>query len=246
MPCTWVGWQDPTCSGNGKGNISESNKKSISYISRMGGYGTDGNNDGVADMWNIWDAVFSSAHLLKDNGFLEDKRKAIYSYNHSNAYVDEVVHYAELFASNTGGTPEVTKGKFMRPSLGPITSPFGPRWGKLHAGIDIGSNASTDPIVASADGVVVRSYTSSSYGECIMIKHNIEGETYTTVYAHMVTGSRRVQMGQTVQKGQVIGIKGTTGSSTGVHLHFEIRKGDWSTNQSNAIDPIGSGLLQLD
>ncbi|MFS1519436.1 M23 family metallopeptidase [Bacillus sp. SCS-151] len=132
----------------------------------------------------------------------------------------------------------------MRPTLGSLTSGFGARWGTIHSGINIGSNSSVDPIVASADGIVSRSYKSTSYGETVFIKHNIDGQVYTTVYAHMVSSSRRLFEGEEVAKGQVIGIKGTTGKSFGVHLHFEIHQGEWYYNKTNAVDPIGYGLLK--
>jgi murein DD-endopeptidase MepM/ murein hydrolase activator NlpD len=242
MPCTFVGWSHPTCDGNGKGDIPENVKTDPAAIKRYGGYGIDGNLDGKSDPFNIYDAAFTAANYLNKSGFSTDKRKAIFNYNHADWYVDKIIHFAELFGSSTGSIPEITKGKFMIPSLGPLTSPYGPRWGKMHLGIDIGSNSKVDPVVASADGVVTRSAYSSSYGEVVYIKHNINGQMYTSVYAHMVSGSRRVVTGQNVSKGHVIGIKGTTGDSTGVHLHFEIHTGEFSKN--NAVDPIGTGLLK--
>lgn len=242
MPCTFVGWSHPTCDGNGKGEIPENVKTDPEAIKKYGGYGVDGNLDGKSDPFDIYDATYTAANYLNKSGFSTDKRKAIFNYNHADWYVDKIIHFAELFGSTTGSIPEITKGKFMVPSLGPLTSPYGPRWGKMHLGIDIGSNSKVDPIVASADGVVTRSAYSSSYGEVVYIKHNIDGQIYTSVYAHMVSGGRRVSVGQTVSKGQIIGIKGTTGDSTGVHLHFELHTGEFSKN--NAVDPIGTGLLK--
>lgn len=131
--------------------------------------------------------------------------------------------------------PSVSGGMFSRPSAGRITSTFGPRWGSMHAGIDI-ARAGTVPIVASADGTVIKSYRSSSYGNVVFIAHYINGQTYTTVYAHLRT--RYVQNGATVSKGQQIGLMGNTGQSTGQHLHFEIHKGQWNSSKSNAIDPL--------
>ena len=94
-------------------------------------------------------------------------------------------------------------------------------------------------ILAAADGVVIRSYTSSSYGEVVFIAHSIDGQTYTTVYAHMKSGSRKVSAGQVVSKGQRIGTMGNTGDSQGQHLHFELHKGEWNQAKSNAINPVG-------
>jgi hypothetical protein len=125
-----------------------------------------------------------------------------------------------------------------------VTSPFGYRIhpltgarGSHHNGIDIAKSGSR-PIFASADGVVRRSYTSSSYGETIMLEHKINGETWETVYAHMRENSRRFKVGQRVKQGDVIGQMGNTGNSTGQHLHFEIHKGGlWNMAKSNAVDP---------
>lgn len=129
-------------------------------------------------------------------------------------------------------SPAETGGSFMWPTKGAFTSGYGPRWGKLHAGIDI-ANASPDvPIVAAAEGTVIRSYYSSSYGNAVFISHNIDGKVYTTVYAHM--DSRLVSSGQSVSKGQQIGFMGNTGQSTGKHLHFEIHQGAWK----NPVNPM--------
>ena len=125
-----------------------------------------------------------------------------------------------------------------------VTSPFGPRThpktGKvnsMHNGIDIAKSGSR-PIFASADGVVRRSYRSSSYGETIMLEHEINGDTWETVYAHMHENSRRFKDGQHVKQGDVIGQMGNTGNSTGQHLHFELHKnGLWNMAKSNAVDP---------
>ena len=108
---------------------------------------------------------------------------------------------------------------------GYVTSPYGPRSGGFHPGIDIGKGEGT-PIHAAADGVVFRSYLSSSYGNCVMITHYINGQMYTTVYAHM--NSRLVSDNQVVHQGQVIGYMGHTGEAFGAHLHFEVYRGPWN------------------
>jgi len=131
-------------------------------------------------------------------------------------------------------SPQTGSGTFIRPTSGPVTSEFEPRWGKFHYGIDIGGSSS-DPVYAVADGVVSRSYKSSSYGNVIFITHYINGQIYTTVYAHL--SSRLVGEGAVVKQGQQIGVKGTTGDSTGVHLHFEIHVGEWNYAKSNARNP---------
>jgi murein DD-endopeptidase MepM/ murein hydrolase activator NlpD len=106
-----------------------------------------------------------------------------------------------------------------------------------HYGVDFADGVVHD-IVASADGTVTRSEVSDSYGEVVYILHNINGQEYETVYAHMETGSRTVALGDVVTQGQKIGVMGSTGDSTGLHLHFELYRGRWTADHVNAIDPM--------
>lgn len=135
--------------------------------------------------------------------------------------------------SSSGSLPKVSSGAFTRPAAGYISSEFGKRSGEFsgfHPGIDIANSAGT-PVVAAADGVVFRAYHSSSYGNCVMISHYISGKLYTTVYAHL--SSYSVSAGQHVSKGQQIGSMGSTGESSGPHLHFEIYNGQWTPPPHN-------------
>lgn len=132
--------------------------------------------------------------------------------------------------------PPVSSVNFTRPTSGTITSRFGGRSGGTHYGVDIAKRG-TVPVVAAADGVVIRSYYSSSYGNVVFISHSIDGQIYTTVYAHM--NSRNVSTGQVVSKGQKVGYQGNTGQSFGQHLHFELHKGQWNAGKTNAINPGG-------
>ncbi|MCR2822403.1 murein hydrolase activator EnvC family protein [Lederbergia panacisoli] len=136
--------------------------------------------------------------------------------------------------SNNVSKPPVSSGLFSRPANGYVSSGFGGRWGALHAGLDIAASGPV-PIVAAASGVVSRSYTSSSYGNVVFVVHHLNGQTYETVYAHM--RSRSVSTGQTVSKGQQLGVMGNTGHSYGQHLHFELHVGLWNMSKSNAVDP---------
>lgn len=138
-------------------------------------------------------------------------------------------------ARKRGESPAVTNENFMRPTEGRFTSPYGSRWGKLHAGVDVANKAANVPVVAAASGTVFRSYYSSSYGNVVFITHNIDGQIYTTVYAHME--SRSVSEGQVVRKGDRLGYMGNTGRSFGKHLHFEMHKGPWNASKSNSVDP---------
>jgi murein DD-endopeptidase MepM/ murein hydrolase activator NlpD len=98
-----------------------------------------------------------------------------------------------------------------------FTSGFGPRHGRLHAGVDLAAPRGT-PIYASAEGVVKAAERESGYGNVVRIQHAFGLET---VYAHM--SKIRVRPGQTVSRGVQIGDMGSTGRSTGSHLHYEVR-----------------------
>lgn len=139
----------------------------------------------------------------------------------------------------------VFDGTFAWPVPGYLgmTSPYGKRWGTMHKGIDIASaGIRGKPVIASASGVVASTYSScphnygkrsscysngrrcgSGYGNHVVISHGQSGGTYyQTLYGHL--GSVTVKPGQYVTQGQVIGYVGSTGYSTGWHLHFEIHK----------------------
>ncbi|UPM56115.1 murein hydrolase activator EnvC family protein [Gottfriedia acidiceleris] len=138
--------------------------------------------------------------------------------------------------ANSSGLPTVSSGNFTRPADGFLSSGFGYRKfdNEMHWGLDIVKKGNV-PIVSTADGVVIRAYQSSSYGNVVYITHNIDGKTFTSVYAHMTKFI--VSTGQTVTKGQQIGIMGNTGQSFGQHLHFELHAGQWNQAKSNAVDP---------
>lgn len=108
------------------------------------------------------------------------------------------------------------KGYFVRPTSGPVTSGFGPRWGSYHYGIDYGAPTGT-PIVAAASGTVLKTTCGSGYGNCLVLQH---GNGMQTLYAH--ASILYVEAGTKVKQGQKIAAVGSTGRSTGPHLHFEI------------------------
>lgn len=102
---------------------------------------------------------------------------------------------------------------------GYISSHLGERWGKMHKGIDI-ARPSNRNILAADNGVVESAgYNNGGYGNKIVINHN---NGMKTVYAHL--SSIDVKVGQVVEKGSKIGVMGSTGNSTGIHLHFEVYK----------------------
>ena len=121
-----------------------------------------------------------------------------------------------------------------------IGDEFGPRncegCSSDHGGQDFNPGLGAE-IQAIADGVVSNSTDAGgSLGVVMMIDHVIHGETVTSVYAHMQFGSRRFEKGDTVKVGDVIGTTGSTGMSTGPHLHFEIRIGGINGTKVNPLD----------
>jgi murein DD-endopeptidase MepM/ murein hydrolase activator NlpD len=112
----------------------------------------------------------------------------------------------------------VSKGLFEWPTEGVVYSLFGIRWGRMHKGIDISGKSGT-PIVASQDGRVMFVGTRGGYGKTVMLEHD---DNFVTLYAHL--SNYKVGEGDVVRQGDVIGFMGSTGRSTGPHLHFEIQK----------------------
>jgi len=106
---------------------------------------------------------------------------------------------------------------YIRPVNGRLTSPFGPRWGRLHAGQDIGAPSGT-PIKAARAGRIIKAGNGGGYGNLTLIDH---GGGIVTAYAHQSRFG--APEGAQVTQGQVIGFVGSTGNSTGPHLHFEVR-----------------------
>lgn len=128
---------------------------------------------------------------------------------------------------NDGGPKKRGTGQLVQPTNGTFTSPFGPRWGRLHAGVDIAAPTGT-PIYAADTGTVRIAGPMGGYGNYTCVQHS---SSMSTCYAHQ---SRiGVSVGQSVKQGQVIGAVGNTGNSTGPHVHFEVRM------NGNPVDPMG-------
>jgi len=122
----------------------------------------------------------------------------------------------KIIERGTKVIPSRGTGRLAWPARGPISSGFGQRWGKLHKGIDI---AGAGNVMAADNGRVTFVGWDGGYGKSIEIDH---GNGMKTKYGHL--SSYSVKVGDVVQKGQKIGVKGSTGNSTGVHLHFEVIK----------------------
>lgn len=234
---TWVGWSSP--GGDGIGNCDPSiNYTNVILIKKYGGYGVDGDRDMRADPFNPTDAIFTAAKYLAANGAASGNvENALYAYNHSTEYVQEVMQYAQSYVVQADMTPdgayEVDVGDsglaWPVPCTKRVTSGFAVRTDpstgvlKMHNGIDIanGQTCFRTPIIAAADGVVSYAGALGTYGNVVFVDH---GNGMQTRYPHMDSVSVRV--GQKVKQGDKVGLLGSTGDSTGPHLHFEIRIND--------------------
>jgi murein DD-endopeptidase MepM/ murein hydrolase activator NlpD len=134
---------------------------------------------------------------------------------------------AALQGAPAPGPIKQGSGQLIWPVNGTFTSPFGMRWGRLHAGIDISVPEGT-PIRAADSGTVVLMGYVGGYGNYTCIQHT---SSMSTCYAHQ--SSFATSNGASVSQGQVIGYSGNTGNSTGPHLHFEVRIG------GSPVDPMG-------
>ena len=125
--------------------------------------------------------------------------------------------------------PRQGTGTFIRPVGGVVTGYFGWRWGRMHQGVDFGVSTGT-PVHASDGGTVTVAGWYYAYGLAVVIDH---GGGYTSLYGH--NSSLLVHVGDRVYQGQIIARSGSTGRSTGPHVHFEIRKNGTAQNPLNYI-----------
>ena len=149
-------------------------------------------------------------------------------------------------APATGATPAPTPstgqaaplpaqytGHFRWPlDAGIISSEFGPRWGRVHKGIDIAAETGEPVYAAAAGDVLYAGNGLRGYGNVVIVRHD---QQTTTVYAH--NSALKVYQGEHVKQGELIALVGSTGRSTGPHSHFEIREGDEAINPRKLLPP---------
>lgn len=169
------------------------------------------------------------------DGVLQDTE---YDYETIKEPVDEIIVVGSKTSYNGVYIGEASAKGFLwpAPSCHYVSSPYGWRSSGWHNGIDLvkaGGGALGTPVIASKSGrVEVVQRSNSGYGNMVLINH---GDGYKTRYAHMIKGSITVSVGEYVEAGQTIGKVGSTGNSTGPHLHFEVIRNGETQNPKNYI-----------
>ncbi len=172
---------------------------------------------------------------------LEDEQAMIRKQEQALARAREI---AENNLNQLSDSTTVNSSSFIWPAAGYRSSNYGVRVDPItyqqsfHLGVDISAPTGT-PVYASTNGVAVRGNLSGTYGNHILVVTKIDGVDYTTLYAHL--NGFAVGDGEVVTQGQIIGYVGSTGRSTGPHLHFEVHKGGWKgfyPPNSNNVNPL--------
>ena len=168
----------------------------------------------IAAMVWLSGGVFQSA---ADTSDVKDAVGVIQGAEVENLSEDSATDDKSLTNTDIQNDDTDTDDEFLNPTLGVLTSNFGTRWGRLHSGIDIGADEG-EAICAAKSGRVIFSGTADGYGNYIKIDH---GGGLETAYGHCSVLAANV--GDEVEKGQTIAYVGSTGNSTGPHLHFEVK-----------------------
>ena len=182
-----------------------------------------------------------------DNGKVRDTGKIIYASmkvngEEINLYNFKYNNYEEYYDIKG---KSITKSLMKTPINGArLSSSFGMRkhpilgYNKMHRGTDFAAPSGT-PIMASGSGTITRARWCGGGGNCVKIKHN---STYQTVYAHMKSFAKGIKEGRKVKQGQIIGYVGSTGLSTGPHLHYEVIVNGKKVNSQRLKLPSGKTL----
>mgnify|MGYP001204551421 FL=1 len=182
--------------------------------------------------------IFESGNIIYANLILRGQNNQLYYFPKKN--FDG--HYDENGKS-------IKKALMKTPINGArLSSSFGMRkhpilgYNKMHRGTDFAAPEGT-PIMASGDGVIIKAGWCGGGGNCVKIKHN---KTYQTIYAHMKNFSKLSIPGNRIKQGQIIGYVGSTGMSTGPHLHYEVIENGKKINSQLLKLPSGKSLIGSD
>ena len=184
------------------------------------------NNDGK---------VIETGNIIFSNLNLQNKDLKLYRHEYEKDKIDYFDESGKSMRKTLMKTPingarlSSSFGKRKHPILG---------FTKMHTGTDFAAPTGT-PILASGDGLVVRAQWCGGGGNCVKIKHN---RVYQTVYAHMSKFARGIKKGARVKQGQIIGYVGSTGLSTGPHLHYEVIENGKKINSQKLRLPSGKVL----
>ena len=178
--------------------------------------------------------AIETGNIIYANLILQGKEYPLYFFkgDQVNDYFDERGQSIKKTLMKTpinGARLSSSFGKRKHPILG---------FTKMHTGTDFAAPMGT-PIMASGDGVVVKASWCGGGGNCVKIKHN---SVYSTVYAHLSKFGRGIKKGTRVKQGQTIGYVGSTGMSTGPHLHYEVIENGRKVNSQKLKLPSGKTL----
>ncbi len=182
-----------------------------------------------------------------DNGRTRDTGKIIYASMFVNGEEINLYYFKDKNSDdffNIKGQ-SITKSLMKTPINGArLSSSFGMRkhpilgYNKMHRGTDFAAPSGT-PIMASGSGTITRARWCGGGGNCVKIRHN---STYETIYAHMKSFAKGIKEGRKVKQGQIIGYVGSTGMSTGPHLHYEVVVNGKKVNSQRLKLPSGKKL----
>ena len=195
-------------------------------------------NDTFQIMYEIFqdddEKVFETGKILYANMILRGKKNELYYFdkNKFEGHYDKNGKSARKALMKTpinGASLSSSFGMRKHPILG---------YNKMHRGTDFAAPKGT-PVMASGDGKIIRARWCGGGGNCIKIKHN---STYSTVYAHLSKFASSIKEGTRVKQGRIIGYVGSTGMSTGAHLHYEVIENGKKINSQKLKLPSGKTL----
>ena len=184
---------------------------------------------------NVEGKVIETGDIIYANLNLQDNDIQLYKFEYEKNKIDYFDENGKSMRKTLMKTPingarlSSSYGKRKHPILG---------FTKMHTGTDFAAPTGT-PIMASGDGLIVRAKWCGGGGNCVKIKHN---SVYQTVYAHMSKFGRGIKKGVRVKQGQIIGYVGSTGLSTGPHLHYEVIENGKKINSQKLKLPSGKIL----
>ena len=178
--------------------------------------------------------ILETGNIIYANLILQGRENPLYIFKNKKDY-DHFDQFGKSIRKSLMKTP--INGARLSSSFGIRKHPI-LGFNKMHKGTDFAAPMGT-PIMASGDGKIIRSRWCGGGGNCVKIKHN---STYSTVYAHMSKFGRNIKEGVRIKQGQIIGYVGSTGMSTGPHLHYEVIENGRKINSQKLKLPSGKIL----